>query len=66
MAEFKVGDTVRLKSGSPVMTISEADRRNQGSWVCVWFDGSKQTYGSFPAATLEPHDTKDDNFSSFI
>jgi len=53
MAQFNVGDVVRLKSGGPRMTI---DRQNVGSnsenVVCLWFDGTKRTEGAFHPQTL--------------
>lgn len=37
---FSVGDTVRLKSGGPNMTISRFRDPDQGHhlYICVWFD----------------------------
>jgi uncharacterized protein YodC (DUF2158 family) len=50
-AHFKPGDTVRLKSGGPAMTVNAVE----GDWVsCAWFDGSKKHEDTFPAAGLEP------------
>jgi uncharacterized protein YodC (DUF2158 family) len=54
MAEFKTGDTVRLKSGSPVMTVRLAHSEKKELYSCayfhegkfygtdsvIWFDGS--------------------------
>ena len=52
-AEFKAGDTVRLKSGGPLMTVKSVD----GAYVItVWFEGTKHKEGRFPPATLEPDD----------
>jgi uncharacterized protein YodC (DUF2158 family) len=38
--QFKVGDTVRLKSGGPVMTVSSLtkDLKNKPMVNTVWFD----------------------------
>lgn len=36
MSNFKVGDVVKLKSGSPAMTVSKADG-HLGLVTCVWF-----------------------------
>ncbi len=62
MADFKVGDVVRLKSGGPDMTIIEiyGDSKNtpnayvarlkhriEGDLVCRWFDSGKQTVDFF-------------------
>ena len=48
--EFKEGDTVRLKSGGPVMTINKmAVHKHSGKLnaVCKWFDGDKVRHGEF-------------------
>jgi uncharacterized protein YodC (DUF2158 family) len=50
IAPFKPGDTVRLKSGGPAMTVKAVE----GAWVsCDWFDGSKKHEDTFPAAGLD-------------
>jgi uncharacterized protein YodC (DUF2158 family) len=49
---LKAGDTVRLKSGGPIMTIEAGG--HDGEWVAVWFAGNKLRSGKFPAVTLEP------------
>ena len=52
MAEnIEKGDVVQLKSGGPKMTVTETKDR-YGNVACVWFDGTKQVYGSFPMETL--------------
>lgn len=43
MEEFKSGDTVRLKSGGPIMTIESIKlqggvSRVPYSAICIWFD----------------------------
>jgi uncharacterized protein YodC (DUF2158 family) len=43
---FKVGDTVTLRSGSPMMTIDSLDVEHQGgttqgAW-CSWFDDKQK------------------------
>lgn len=54
MDTFKVGDTVKLKSGSPKMTVESID--NESNMVtCVWYcttDCSVQIY-KFQMATLD-------------
>lgn len=56
MANFNIGDVVRLKSGGPAMTV-EAVAPSGGGLVCVWFnkDGMKfETQSSvFPVETLD-------------
>ena len=37
MENLKIGDTVRLKSGGPVMTLGP--ELASGGWVCNWFEG---------------------------
>ena len=47
---LKAGDTVRLRSGGPLMTVvllvGDAVR-------CAWFQGKENREGSFPAAALD-------------
>ena len=58
--EFKAGDLVRLRSGSPVMTVEQVGKRTMTEeetvW-CVWFEkvGNKQVpqRETFPPVTLE-------------
>jgi uncharacterized protein YodC (DUF2158 family) len=56
--EHKEGDTVRLKSGGPDMTISGIGMYGMGSTtkraLCVWFDGKKRYEELFELHTLEP------------
>ncbi len=54
--QFQAGDTVRLRSGGPLMTVLETrmDPDGQKIWT-AWFDGAgKESRASFPAAALEP------------
>jgi uncharacterized protein YodC (DUF2158 family) len=57
MEPFKVGDTVRLKSGGPVMTVGaliENGRWFGGSGVaCGWFSGTTFMQDQFPTAAVE-------------
>lgn len=46
---FKSGDTVKLKSGGPVMTIKWI---NGDEVACAWFDGKKPLSQEFELATL--------------
>jgi len=48
---FKVGDTVQLKSGGPVMTVHSLEEHD--NVYCSWFDGPKPTGGTFKAAMLK-------------
>jgi uncharacterized protein YodC (DUF2158 family) len=53
---FKVGDTVRLKSGSPVMTVIKVqpDDTSESNVACAWFSGDEEAHnGEFPGAALE-------------
>jgi uncharacterized protein YodC (DUF2158 family) len=52
MSELKVGDRVRLRSGSPVMTVTGADVAGE-RFECTWFEGQKRRADSFPSAALE-------------
>jgi uncharacterized protein YodC (DUF2158 family) len=51
---FKVGDTVRLKSGGHLMTVASMD---ENSVTCDWSVRSDIRSKSFPAAELEKADT---------
>jgi len=58
---YQVGDLVKLKSGGPVMTVSEivGERRtvsDNETVKCKWFAGKKQEQGYFDPDTLEPSD----------
>lgn len=58
MAKFKVGDTVQLKSGGPVMTIyklPDPEGTNEVSkthYQCEWFKEDTLQYGNFLEDTL--------------
>ena len=51
--KFKNGDTVRLKSGGPLMTISNYN--DKGHLYCLWFskDEDKVRDGYFPLDSLQ-------------
>lgn len=57
MEEIKVGDTVRLKSGGPVMTVARIvpNPKIQGeSIICIWFNKQEERQdGAFSADTLK-------------
>jgi uncharacterized protein YodC (DUF2158 family) len=56
---FKIGDTVRLKSGGPLMTVTGVNQRpNVGEVVwCAWFDEkNNEKTGFYPATAVVPHD----------
>jgi uncharacterized protein YodC (DUF2158 family) len=60
---FKVGDTVRLKSGSPLMTIIKVqpDDASEPSVACAWFSDDEEPHkGEFPGAALEMEDVETD------
>ena len=60
--ELKIGDTVELKSGGPVMTVkkildgenSSSELESQDKVECVWFDNEHKLpiYHEFLMATL--------------
>lgn len=56
--DFKVGDTVMLKSGGEVMTVEAVSEKID----CVWFNGKKVERSRFDPATLIPFK---DSFSDF-
>lgn len=59
MADLKKGDKVRLKSGGPLMTISDIGDYSLGQVgepndaKCIWFDGKRLEEAVFDIATLE-------------
>ena len=59
MADFKVGDTVRLKSGGPHMTVSSDVYGAPPSVSCQWFDRDTVKKGTFPVASLQMAETTD-------
>ncbi len=57
MTEFKIGDTVKLKSGSPSMTIEKYATDMRGNnyndrVICVWFEQYEPKRDTFYLATL--------------
>lgn len=57
MANFQVGDVVKLKSGGPAMTINDIadysmDENGLLSASCAWFDGVKPMSQVFPLHSL--------------
>ena len=60
--EFKPGDTVKIKSGGPIMTVDWAgpdSLTNDPTVVCVWIVDGKKTTDKFPPHTLEHVRRKD-------
>jgi len=52
--DFKSGDVVILKSGSPTMTIESIEAYSGVTKArCIWFDGSKKYTDVFELLTLE-------------
>jgi len=52
--DWKVGDTVRLKSGGPKMTVvGVGDNLGEPVVWCEWFYDNKKDSGTFPPAALE-------------
>lgn len=56
MSEFKIGDVVRLKSGSPALTVVEVWTDNRTVVVSWMVDGSEH-HVAYPSAALE-HEEK--------
>jgi len=46
---LKIGNTVQLKSGGPLMTVHVMD----GQAICVWFEKAERKEGAFSQETLE-------------
>ena len=51
---FAVGDTVRLKTGGPLMLVKETypDTTDQ-KLLCLWFEGNKLESNLFPSEVLQ-------------
>jgi len=55
---FNAGDTVRLKSGGPLMTVESAFETYGAMQVhCTWFVGTKLERGSFVPGALQASQT---------
>lgn len=50
MSGLKIGDLVKLKSGSPVMTVDSVDDRGQCG--CKWFLGDEKKSAVFSQESL--------------
>ncbi len=53
MTNFKIGDIVYLKSGSPAMTVTFVGVHKEDNKVaCTWFDSSKKYDDTFDVGAL--------------
>jgi uncharacterized protein YodC (DUF2158 family) len=54
--QFRIGDTVRLRSGGPVMSIMAMKQSYAGATIikCVWWDQRKYQGAIFRAELLQP------------
>jgi uncharacterized protein YodC (DUF2158 family) len=59
MENFNIGDTVQLKSGGPIMTISMTGLSG-GSVQCAWFEENTLKHGVFHPATLKSAEPNED------
>jgi uncharacterized protein YodC (DUF2158 family) len=56
---FAVGESVRLESGGPVMTIERFVGKREGEEAyCVWFAEGKRKHGRFPLGALAADDSQ--------
>lgn len=61
--EIKTGDTVRVKSGGPVMTVSSVgERLGEMTAFCSWFDGTRPQTDAFPVTVLVHADPPSPSF----
>ena len=51
--EIKPGDTVRLKSGGPIMTVNWIDKEYGVTVWCDWFIENQPKKERFPPTSLE-------------
>jgi uncharacterized protein YodC (DUF2158 family) len=53
--KFFAGQTVKLKSGGPVMTVMGTDAfgMNPNMYVCQWFSGKSYKQAQFPGPNLK-------------
>ncbi len=63
MSGFAKGDVVQLKSGGPLMTVSDVGDYSKNmvsgpkeAVKCIWFDKEKPTSQVFDAAVLEKYE----------
>ena len=59
MENLKLGDTVQLKSGGPIMTLGK-ETGSRGTYSCAWFDGATLRHGSFPIEQLKKVEPSDE------
>ncbi len=59
MDNFKTGDTVQLKSGGPVMTVT--GKTGGGKLTCAWFENSESKRDIFPPESLKPADVPEED-----
>lgn len=53
---FVIGDTVRLRSGGPKMTVTAVGESLGTPTVwCSWFVGTKEDKGTFPPGALDKY-----------
>jgi uncharacterized protein YodC (DUF2158 family) len=53
--QYKIADTVQLKSGGPIMTVYEV-APNRLNYNCQWFTASKLAEGNFREEALQRPD----------
>ena len=51
--KLKIGDTVRLKSSGPLMTVRKEHSKEEKTIECQWFEGTTLKAGVFPADSVE-------------
>jgi len=56
---FKAGETVRLKSGGPLMTVSGMTKGDEPKVICDWFDDKNSLqHGAFVEVQIEADDNE--------